>query len=293
MPELTNLKSKAADVDDAAVVEDLTEQGTAPRIAARPARRVARGSQLDERALFARWRAGDEVAREALVRHYTPLARGLARRYRNTSEPFEDLFQVAQLGLLKALNRYDAERGFPFQAFAVPTILGELRRYFRNCSWAVHVPRGAQERALSLRDAQHHLSERSGHAPTVSELAEYLELSTEDVIDGLQALQGYGTMSLDAPRGDEPGGDQETFVDTLGEDDRHYELVELGLSAASAMEQIAPEQRKILHMRFTEELSQTQIAARIGVSQMQVSRLLKRCLEELRDVAGEQSAEAA
>jgi RNA polymerase sigma-B factor len=254
-------------------------------------RRTARGQQLDAPALFARWRRdGDEVAREALIRHYTPLARGLARRYKNTSEPFEDLFQVAQLGLLKALNRYDADRGFPFEAFAVPTILGELRRYFRNCSWAVHVPRGAQERALSLRDAQQQLSEQCGHAPTVSELAEYLELSTEEVLDGLQALHGYGAMSLDAPRGDEFGGDQDTYVETLGEEDARYELVELGLSAASAMTQITPAQREILQMRFREELSQTQIAARIGVSQMQVSRLLKRCLDDLRSVA---SAEAA
>lgn len=257
----------------------------------RSARHRARGCQPDERALFARWRdANDEAAREALVRRYTPLARGLARRYRNTSEPFEDLFQVAQLGLLKALNRYDAERGFPFQAFAVPTILGELRRYFRNCSWAVHVPRGAQERALSLRDAQQQLSEQHGHAPTVNELAEYLELSTEEVIDGLQALHGYGALSLDAPRGDDAGGDQDSYVDVLGGEDAQYELVELGLTLASAMTQITPEQREILQMRFSEELSQTQIAARIGVSQMQVSRLLKRCLEDVRSIAAAEAA---
>jgi RNA polymerase sigma-B factor len=259
-------------------------------ITERQPRRVAASRRTDERALFARWRDGDEAARDALVRHYTPLARGLARRYKNTSEPFEDLFQVAQLGLLKALNRYDADRGFPFQAFAVPTILGELRRYFRNSSWAVHVPRGAQERALSLRDAQHQLSEQCGHAPTVNELAEYLELSTEEVIDGLQALHGYGALSLDAPRGEDASGDQETYADALGGEDEGYELVELGLSVTSAMKQIAPEQREILQLRFSEELSQTQIAARIGVSQMQVSRLLKRCLDDLRSIA---TAEAA
>jgi RNA polymerase sigma-B factor len=249
-------------------------------------RRQPRGSRINEHALFSRWHNdGDELAREALVSHYTPLARSLARRYKNTSEPFEDLFQVAQLGLLKALNRFDPDRGFPFQAFAVPTILGELRRYFRNCSWAVHVPRGAQERALSLRDAKQQLAERYGHAPTVNELAEYLELSTEEVLDGLQALQGYGSLSIDAPRGEENGRAQESFADALGSEDWHFELVELGLTVASAIEQITPEQREMLHMRFGEELSQTQIAERIGVSQMQVSRLLKRCLEELRSIA--------
>ncbi|HEX4482179.1 MAG TPA: SigB/SigF/SigG family RNA polymerase sigma factor [Solirubrobacteraceae bacterium] len=261
-----------------------------PKLQSPPSRATVRVGQADPSELFLRWqRGGDEAAHEALVRHYMPLARSLARRYRNTSEPFEDLFQVAQLGLLRALQRYDAERGFPFQAFAVPTILGELRRYFRNCSWAVHVPRGAQERALKLRDAQHQLAERSGRAPTVNELAEYLELSTEEVLDGLQALQGYGAMSLDAPRGDEAGGDRDTYVDALGEDDASYELVELGLSVATAVKQLSPQEREILHMRFAEELSQTQIAARIGVSQMQVSRLLKRCLEELRELAGDQS----
>jgi RNA polymerase sigma-B factor len=263
-----------------------------PKLQTQPTRSTARAGQADQHELFVRWqRDRDEAAHEALVRHYMPLARSLARRYRNTSEPFEDLFQVAQLGLLRALQRYDVERGFPFQAFAVPTILGELRRYFRNSSWAVHVPRGSQERALKLRDAQQQLSERAGHAPTVNELAEYLELSTEEVLDGLQALQGYGAMSLDAPRGDDPTGDQGSFVDALGDEDAQFELVELGLSVASAMEQISPEQREMVRMRFVEELSQTQIAARIGVSQMQVSRLLKRCLEDLRRAASDESGE--
>ena len=263
-----------------------------PKLQSPSLRTSTHAGQLDQRELFLRWQNdGDEAAREALVRHYTPLARSLARRYRNTSEPFEDLFQVAQLGLLRALQRYDVERGFPFQAFAVPTILGELRRYFRNSSWAVHVPRGSQERALKLRDAQHQLSDRSGRAPTVNELAEYLELSTEEVIDGLQALQGYGAMSLDAPRGDDPSGDQGSFVDALGGEDAQFELVELGASVESAMAQITPEQREIVRLRFVEELSQTQIAARIGVSQMQVSRLLKRCLDDLRRAASDSTAE--
>src|SRR6202167_1378256 len=141
-----------------------------------------------QRELFRRWQCdGDGAAREALVRMHMPLARGLARRYGRSSEPFEDLVQVASLGLLKALDRYDPERG-AFPSFAVPTILGEMRRYFRDSGWAIHVPRGAQERALKVRDAQERLANAKGHAPTVNQLAQYLELDIEEVLDALQAI---------------------------------------------------------------------------------------------------------
>ena len=143
---------------------------------------------VDSLQLFRRWqRDGDSAAREELVRRHMPLARRLARRYGRSAEPFEDLLQVASLGLLKALDRYDADRGHPFVAFAVPTILGEMRRYFRDSGWSVHVPRGAQERALKVRGAQERLANERGRAPTVNQLAEYLELDGEDVIDALHA----------------------------------------------------------------------------------------------------------
>jgi RNA polymerase sigma-B factor len=248
------------------------------------------GSAVAERCadtgtLFARSRRGDRVAREQLLSHFTPLARGLARRYNNTSEPYEDLCQVAQLGLVKALDRYDPERGIPFQAFAVPTILGELRRYFRNCGWAVHVPRGVQERALKLRDAERELGEQRGRAPTVYELAQFMELSTGEVIEGLQALRGYDAVSLDAPRPSD-SGEESAYVEGIGEEDSRYELVELSASLTPALQKLEPRDRVILQLRFFEELTQTQIAERIGVSQMQVSRLLQRCLVELRELAG-------
>jgi len=239
----------------------------------------------DEASLFRRWKAaGDRLAREALIREYTPLSRSLARRYGRSSEPFDDLFQVAQLGLLKAIDRYDPDRGFPFKAFAVPTILGEMRRYFRDSGWSVHVPRGAQERALQVREAQQQLSEDCGHAPSVSQLSQYLELGAEEVLDGLRALAGYGTLSLDAPR---RGGEEDesgSYAESVGEEDTRFELIELGLSVGSALEQITPREREILHLRFVEDLTQTQIAERIGVSQMQVSRLLRRCLDQLREL---------
>lgn len=237
-------------------------------------------------ALFARWRGGDTAARDELAERFTPLARSLARRYNHTSEPDEDLFQVAQLGLLKAIERFDPGRGVTFQAFAIPTILGELRRYFRNCSWSVHVPRGMQERALALRDLERALGEERGFPPTVSELAQFMKLSPRDVLEAKQALCGYGALSLDAPRGSEPGEENSSFAETIGEEDTRYELVELDASLTPALALLAPCQREMLRLRFIEELSQTQIAERTGVSQMQVSRLLRRCLEDLRELAG-------
>jgi len=240
------------------------------------------GATDDVRTLFRRWQDdGEADARETLVRQYMPLARGLARRYGRSSEPHEDLLQVASLGLLKALDRYDADRGHPFASFAVPTILGEMRRYFRDSGWAVHVPRGAQERALKVRDAQERLANRNGRAPTVNQLAEYLELDIEAVIDALQAVHAYDTLSLDAPR---PSADGEAvaYGESLGSEDERYELVELDATLASVLGDIPPRERLILHMRFVEDLTQTEIAKRLGISQMQVSRLLRRSLEQLR-----------
>ncbi len=240
------------------------------------------GAAGESRRLFLRWQDdGDRTARDELVQMYMPLARGLARRYGRSSEPFEDLLQVASLGLLKALNRYDADRGHPFPSFAVPTILGEMRRYFRDSGWAVHVPRSSQERALKVRDAQERLVNRHGRAPTVNHLAEYLELDTEEVIDALQAIQAYETVSLDAPR---PRADGEVvaYGETVGQDDERYELVELDATVTSVLRHIPAHERRILRMRFVDDLTQTEIAERVGVSQMQVSRLLRRSLEKLR-----------
>ncbi len=238
----------------------------------------------DGRALFLRWqRDRDPAAREALVERYMPLARSLTRRYGRSSEPFEDLLQVASLGLLKALDRYDVDRGHAFQSFAVPTILGEMRRYFRDSGWAIHVPRGAQERALKVRDAQERIVNENGHSPTVNQLAEYLELDTEEVIDALQAIQAYETVSLDAPR---PGADDDAAVygDSIGSEDERYELVELDATLAAVLGHIPPRERVILKMRYVEDLTQTEIAERVGISQMQVSRLLRRSLDQLRSL---------
>ena len=252
--------------------------------ASTPSARPAAPAMGDSRQLFLRWqRQGDTAAREALVERYMPLARSLTRRYGRSSEPFEDLLQVASLGLLKALDRYDVERGHPFQSFAVPTILGEMRRYFRDSGWAIHVPRGAQERALKVRDAQERMANEHGHSPTVNQLAEYLEIDTEDVLDALQAIQAYETVSLDAPR---PGADDDAsaYGETIGTDDERYELVELDATLAAVLGHIPPRERLILRMRYVDDLTQTEIAEQVGISQMQVSRLLRRSLDQLRSL---------
>jgi RNA polymerase sigma-B factor len=248
-----------------------------------PGSPTAAGSGDDTLELLARWQCdGDRVAREALLERFMPLARGLARRYGRSSEPFEDLLQVASLGLLKALDRFDPRRGHPFPAFAVPTILGEMRRYFRDCGWAVHVPRGAQERALRVRDAQERLTGEHGRAPTVNQLGEYLELDAEEVLDALAAGQAYETLSLDTPHHGTEEDAMTPYCETLGSEDERFELVELDAVVTAALGRIPPRERLILRLRFVEDLTQMEIARRVGISQMQVSRLLRRSLDQLR-----------
>jgi RNA polymerase sigma-B factor len=232
------------------------------------------------------WRhRGEEAARAELVKRYMPLARNLARRYERSSEPLDDLVQVAALGLVKAIDRFDVSRGVAFASFAVPTILGELRRYFRDCCWDVHVPRRTQEHALQLESARRRLTIDQGRSPSVAELAQYLELDVEQVLDAMQAAHAYGVASLDAPRSSPSGEETGSYADTLGELDDRYQLVEDGVTIAGALRHITPRERTVLALRFRDDLTQSEIAERIGVSQMQVSRLLRHALEQLRILA--------
>jgi RNA polymerase sigma-B factor len=238
----------------------------------------------DVRRLFMAWqRDGDELAREQLIERYMPLARRLARRYVRSSESFEDLQQVASVGLLHAVDRYDVDRGRQFVTFAVPTILGELRRYFRDSGWTLHVPRAAKERALVVRDAVVALSALHGRSPTASQLAEYLEMDLELVLDAMAAMEAYETCSLEAPLPSEDGTGG-SYADTWGEEDDRYELIEYDATLCTGLAQLEPRDRLILRMRYVEELTQSQIADRMGISQMQVSRLLRRSLDQLRDL---------
>ena len=234
--------------------------------------------------LFERWRRyGDRRARDELIERFLPLARKLARRYASSSEPYDDLFQVASLGLVKAVERFDPARGFAFTSFAVPTIVGELKRYFRDSSWAMHVDRSAQERARKINDAQQQIQTRTGRPARVDELALFLEISQEEVLDGLLVAEAYDAISLDAPiTGDDD--DPASRLDVLGRTDGDFRRVEDQATLFAAARHLPKREREILFLRFSQDLTQSEIAGRLGVSQMQVSRLLRRSLERLREL---------
>ncbi|HEX5225315.1 MAG TPA: SigB/SigF/SigG family RNA polymerase sigma factor [Solirubrobacteraceae bacterium] len=242
-------------------------------------------SHLSSEELFARSSSGDGAAREELIVRFMPLARRLARRYWRSSLPVEDLTQVANLALVKAVDRYDPSRERTFEAFAIPTILGELRRFFRDTSWSVHVTRSAQERSMQVHQAIATLARETGRPPTARQLGEYLELDEEDVLNALFVLQAYKANSLDAP----VQADQETTTlgSTLGRADAGYELAEDDMMLERALEILTPREHELLELRFVEELPQAQIGERMGVSQMQISRLLRATLAKLRDQIGE------
>lgn len=234
--------------------------------------------------LFVRWqRHGDRAARDELVQRFLPLARKLARRYSGAREPFDDLMQVASLGLVKAIDRYDLHRGTAFSSFAVPTILGELKRYFRDLGWAVHVPRGAQERAVKVEEAHQQLSARRNRAPTVSELAEYLEFSIEEVLEALETSRAHHATSLDAPY-DDGEGESGTMVESFGDEDPSLRSAVERVTIGAAARQLPAREREVLALRFVRDMTQTQIAEHIGVSQMQVSRILRRAIAHLSDI---------
>jgi RNA polymerase sigma-B factor len=247
---------------------------------------------IDSAELFLRWRRfSDRAARDQLVERYLPLARKLARRYLSSSEPYDDLVQVASLGLVKAVERFEPERGFAFTSFAVPTIVGELKRYFRDSGWALHVDRSAQERARKVLDAQQKISARTGRPPTIDELAQYLEISEEEVLDGLQTAEAYDTVSLDAPVPGEAEGTA-SRLESFGGGDQRLALVDDQATIFAAAKHLPQREREILFLRFSADLTQTEIAERIGVSQMQVSRLLRRSLHRLREMTDDRRISA-
>jgi RNA polymerase sigma-B factor len=241
-------------------------------------------AEEDRRLLVRYHRHGDQMAREQLVQRLLPLARRMARRYRRSDEPLDDLVQVATLGLIKAIDRFDPARETAFSSYAVPTMLGELKRYFRDNGWAVHVPRGMQERVMQVDNAVKDLSRRLGRSPSVAEIGEMLDLSPEAVLEAMEAACAYDAVSLESYRfGDE--GDGETYAESIGVEDERFELVEYGATIAPTLQALPPRDRIVLHLRFVEDLTQAEIAERVGVSQMHVSRLIRRALERLRTVA--------
>jgi RNA polymerase sigma-B factor len=219
--------------------------------------------------------------RSELVELHLPLVEYLARRFRNRGEWLDDLTQVATIGLIKSIDRFDLDRGVEFSTYATPTIVGEIKRHFRDKGWAVRVPRRLQELKLSLTKAIGDLAQRLGRAPTVSELAEHLQMSEDEVLEGLESANAYSTVSLDAP--DSGDDDAPAVAESLGMVDEALEGVEYRESLKPLLEQLPPREKRILLLRFFGNMTQSQIATELGISQMHVSRLLARTLTQLRE----------
>jgi RNA polymerase sigma-B factor len=239
------------------------------------------------RTLFEQFDAtGDPCVREELVRRFMPLAAQLARRYAGRGEPTDDLKQVAFLALVKAVDRYELDRGTAFSSFAVPTILGELKRHFRDVGWAVHVPRALQDLALRLRAEVDVVSRDLGRPPTAGELADALDEPVEAIVEALESATAHRAVSLDAPNGSSDSGERDlTRHDHLGMEEEGYERAEWRGFLRPGIECLPRRDRILLALRFHEELTQSQIADRMGLSQMHISRLLRRALDRLRILA--------
>jgi RNA polymerase sigma-B factor len=230
-------------------------------------------------------RFGDLAARDELVERFMPLARGLARRYRRGSEPLDDLVQVASIGLLRAIERFDPERGREFTTYAIPTIVGELKRYYRDYAWALKVPRGDKERVLALTRAIEQLSARHGRAPTPQELADHTDLCLEEVLAGLELAAAAWPASLEDSAG-RADGEPCSLGESIGGEDPTLELVECRDVVSRSVRGLSPREHRVLYLRFVEDLTQREIGDHIGVSQMQVSRILRTALERSRAHAG-------
>ena len=239
------------------------------------------------RALFAQLDAGHSSAidrsraRGELVELHLPLVEHCARRFLNRGEPFEDLVQVGTIGLIKAVDRFDTERGVEFSTYATPTILGEIKRHFRDKGWAIRVPRRLQELRMSIASATSDLSQQLGRSPTPREVADRLGVTIEDVLEGLESANAYSTLSLDAGDGQDDG--LGSMLETMGALDDALDHVEIRESIRPLIERLPPREKQILLLRFFRQMTQSQIAEQVGISQMHVSRLLTRTLAELRE----------
>jgi RNA polymerase sigma-B factor len=258
-----------------------------PAFRARDERERTRARRKERELLIRYHRDGDVAAREELVERFIPLARDLAMRYRYTDEPLDDLVQVACLGLIKAIDRFEPNRATRFTSYAAPTILGELKRHFRDKGWAVHVPRDLQERSLALGRQAEGLSKQLGRSPTIKELAAALDCTVEQALEAGEAAGSYEAASLDAPtaRDDDEAG---SLLELIGNEDDAFSLVESRDAMARTWQELPELERRVVELRFMQDLTQREIGERIGYSQMHVSRLLRRALNRL-----ETAAEAA
>jgi len=222
-------------------------------------------------------RLGDRRAREELVERMIPLVRHIARRYADRGEPLDDLVQVGCVGLINSIDRFDPDRGVRLSTFAAPTIAGEIKRHFRDRAWSVRIPRDLQELSAKLSKATERLATEAGRSPTIAELAQAVERDEEDVLEALRGAQSYSSASLD-----EPLGEDRTALDVLGENDEGYDHTDRRLLVVDGLSALAEREREIVRLRFFEGFTQREIADRVGVSQMHVSRLLRRSLAEMR-----------
>jgi RNA polymerase sigma-B factor len=250
-------------------------------VAARP-----RGAGAHRRLLERLHRHGDQTAREQLVERFLPLARQLARRYQHGGEQLDDLVQVASLGLLKAIDRFDPARETAFSSFAVPTILGELKRHFRDKGWSVRVPRDLQELAVRVDRVTDELARELGRAPTLAEVSERTGSTPEQVLEAREAAGAYRAVSLDRPRDDDEEGET-GMADAVGIEDPGFGVAEDAATVERLMRVLSAREREVLRLRFAEDLTQSEIGARVGVSQMHVSRLIRQAVAQLRRAAGD------
>jgi RNA polymerase sigma-B factor len=241
------------------------------------------GANEDE--LFCRCGDGDADAREELVERYLPLARSLARRYAHGREPLEDLSQVAGVGLVKAVDRFDPELGMSFSAYAIPTILGELKHHFRDAGWALHVPQRVQASVLQLERATDDLRRNLGRSPSPVEVSEATGASVAEVLEAAEASSALEAVSLESGPAFAGDGDGDSYRERLGSHDERYELIEYEASIEPVLRALPSRERLILHLRFKHDLTQFEIGELLGISQMHVSRLLRRSLARLRAVA--------
>ena len=236
-----------------------------------------------ERELFARL-PNDPRAREELVEMFLPLAEYLSRRFSGRGESMDDLGQVASVGLLNAIDRFDPSREVQFSTYAAVTIVGELKRHFRDKGWAIRVPRRLQEVGLRINAVLPELAQELGRSPTIDEIAERCGAAPEEILDAMEAVQAYSTSSLETPVGEEGVAP----IDVLGNEDPSLELLESWTAVAPAIRQLPPRERRVLYLRFFRGMTQSEIAAEVGVSQMHVSRLLAQSLRTLRETVGEE-----
>jgi RNA polymerase sigma-B factor len=281
-PGKSTLSDRSANVpDQSADDHDVTHEAEASRSTGPGAHDRARARELfAQLAELPPDSADRQPLRDELVEMHLPLVEYLARRFHNRGELHDDLVQVATIGLIKSVDRFDLGRGVEFSTYATPTIVGEIKRHFRDKGWAIRVPRRLQELKLALAKATGELSQANGRSPTVAELARHLELTEEEVLEGLESANAYSTVSLDAP----DGGDSDALAvaDTLGTIDAALEGVEYRESLKPLLDELPAREKRILLLRFFGNMTQSQIAAELGISQMHVSRLLARTLAQLR-----------